>query len=522
MDTIKDNILSVSRPHRLHFAPAALSHFVKESSQHRDPSVFIDEVVAALTSAPTRGQVIGVGDIQQLCVDLNNQKSIQSTGPSGGRTVWALSAFEFPRVAVDRLSGTLSLCPGKVFSCPQDAMDQRLHFALERCLRSNLFQSRNAKVQSQKPAIYNLASLEGLSDESMKISALGHLTRSGEQWLLEDVSTSIPLEVDGSVVLPAAGILGDGCTVVVTGRWNGTVFHCDDVSFPPTETKETSRSAYRGIDLFGNESQPSSTSEDVLVVISQCHFDRQQSLDNLRRVMSEFEGRDESDLLQITFVLIGNFSTTTSVQETPIHMSTSESRGGTFHALCQFSAMVAASVPRVGAHSHFIFVPGPSDASPISGVLPQPPLGEEISVTTKLSSSCPKSVFMSNPCRLQIAGKEVTICRSDFSRSMSAPSVIGGGRVKEGAQPFEHIVKSIVDCRHLVPLKSTNPRVVWGLDSTLSLVTLPDLLILADSTDQWECSYAGTKVLNPGSFSSTTAFTWYSASDDEVTFNQLL
>jgi DNA polymerase epsilon subunit 2 len=414
------------------------------------------------------------------------------------------------------------LSSGKVFGCPQDAMDQRLHFALERCLRSNLFQSRNSKAQSAKPSLYSLASLEGLSDESVKIAALGHLSRAGDRWLLEDVSTSIALNVGSSVTLPTAGIIGDGCTVVITGRWNGTVFHCDDISLPPNETKETSRSAYRGINLFGKDSVPATTSEDVLVVVSQCHFDRQQALDNLRRVLGEFEQREETDLVQLTFVLVGNFSASVSLYDTPIHMSASESQRGTVNALRLFSAMIVAHTPRVGAHSNFIFIPGPTDATPISGVIPQPPLGEELLGLTKLSVACPKAVFASNPCRLQVGGKEITVCRSDFSRSMSTPCIVHPLREECEVHPFEHIVKTIVDCRHLVPLRTVNPRVVWGLDSTLSLVTLPDLLILADSTDQWECVYAGMKVLNPGSFSSTTAFTWYSASDNEVTFNQLL
>lgn len=553
---IKDHILSVSRPYRLHFSPPALQFFVAESKSKRDPAAYVDDVVSLLTALPTKGHVIGVEDLRAIGGEIYEKQRTQHSGINGNSgsgsgvphksLLWTLNASNFPRVSVDRLSGALSPATTKTFSSPYDAADQRLHFALERCMRSGAYQARagnsNANILSShgstssnsKPVLYSLSSLEGLSNDRMHIAVLGHLSLDAaeKQWFIEDGLNSVKVELategwGGGSITPPVGIVGDGSIAVLHGRWNGSVFRCDHVCLPPSETKEASRAAYRGINLFGGNMAPGGPTDDVLVIVSQCHFNRHQSLDCLRRVLAEFESREEEELRQITFALLGNFTSNPAPPDSPMHLSATESRGGsTAAALSSFATMVASYVPRVGANAGFVFVPGPDDDSSISGVLPQPPLGAELLRTTNLSTACPRAQFASNPCRMQLAGQEVTICRAAFAKMLlSAPKSIGNhnqpGDAEGGAQPFEHIVKTVVDSRHLMPLRTLRPRQVWGMDAALSLVTLPDLLVLADSSDPWECEYAGCKVLNPGSFSATTSFTWYSAADNETTFNQL-
>eukprot|EP00742_Colponemidia_sp_Colp-10_P028314 GILJ01035480.1.p1 GENE.GILJ01035480.1~~GILJ01035480.1.p1 ORF type:complete len:382 (+),score=65.95 GILJ01035480.1:97-1146(+) len=152
---------------------------------------------------------------------------------------------------------------------------------------------------------------------------------------------------------------------------------------------------------------------------------------------------------------------------------------------------------------------------------------------------------------------------------------------KPKEQPFEHVAKTIVDNAHLFPAipssfampsssssSNANPMatfqapglnnnnnaataptnlsklnattsatvatlssttgsqvmqrsIIWAQDHALRLSPLPHYLLLCDQTAEWSCTYRGCKVLNPGSFSSTSSFVWFEPAEGNITFNTI-
>ena len=294
----------------------------------------------------------------------------------------------------------------------------------------------------------------------------------------------------------------------------------------------------------------------------------------------------------------------------------------------QLAATISAAAPNIAQHARFVLVPGPRDLSLLRGVVPQPPIPLS-AVLRNFVRRVPHAVAAPNPCRLRFLTKEITIAQSDFYQSLRAesfrvdtrPSTLkqherqqqqhpttlhsaaaqqqhlrrlnavhvdddddaaNGGEANGGpqkAQPFEHVVKTIIDHAHLFPavpssaaavltasgggavgnttignlaaatnasagggassVTASNPilatartatsssalamqrNIVWAQDSALRLAPLPHFLLLCDQTAEWSCTYRGCRALNPGCFSSTGSFVWFTPSDGEVTFNTI-
>lgn len=55
----------------------------------------------------------------------------------------------------------------------------------------------------------------------------------------------------------------------------------------------------------------------------------------------------------------------------------------------------------------------------------------------------------SNPCRLRFGKQEIVVCRAEFQRLLRGMAVLGP---LPGPSPFEHIVATIAQQSHLLPL----------------------------------------------------------------------
>ncbi len=86
--------------------------------------------------------------------------------------------------------------------------------------------------------------------------------------------------------------------------------------------------------------------------------------------------------------------------------------------------------PTLATHSHFLFVPGPTDPWSAS-VLPQPAIPD--SFVAPVLAKVPKARFTTNPCRLRYFGQEIVIMREDLMSRMLRNLVI----VKESVQGEE-------------------------------------------------------------------------------------
>ena len=55
----------------------------------------------------------------------------------------------------------------------------------------------------------------------------------------------------------------------------------------------------------------------------------------------------------------------------------------------------------------------------------------------------------SNPCRLRFGKQEIVVCRAEFQRLLRGMAVLGP---LPGPSPFEHVVATIAQQSHLLPL----------------------------------------------------------------------
>ena len=87
--------------------------------------------------------------------------------------------------------------------------------------------------------------------------------------------------------------------------------------------------------------------------------------------------------------------------------------------------------------------------------------------------------------------------------------------------PLYQLVKTILDQGHLCPLPLTSRPIHWQFDHALRLYPMPDVVILADHTDQYNWRYEDCLVLNPGSFPTDFSFVVYRPSTFETEFSRV-
>ena len=85
----------------------------------------------------------------------------------------------------------------------------------------------------------------------------------------------------------------------------------------------------------------------------------------------------------------------------------------------------------------------------------------------------------------------------------------------------EHLVKTVLDQGHLAPLPLASRPVHWRLDHALRLFPLPDVVVLADATDQYSWRYEDCLALNPGAFPADGSFVVYRPSSNETEFSRI-
>lgn len=422
------------------------------------------------------------------------------------------------------------------------------------------------------------------------------------------------------------GFIVKGACVVAVGKWTPEGYLVKRLELPPGETREVTLSAQNHTDTFGLaphdqrsalEIERAATS-DVIIFVSRPHLDNSSVHFNLSKMFGILKDHSEDELSKMTFVFIGDFcgkavamgeishASGTTVTTVPSNSTVTgivdptlpyiQGREGYAALFTQLAATISAANSKAAQHSRFVFVPGPRDLSILRGVLPQPPMPLD-GVLGGFMKKIPHTTSASNPCRLRFLTKEIVIARSDFYQSLRCESfavATGAGKPtpknphKKGSagvvdvdeddnannnseqqqeQPFEHVVKTIVDHAHLFPSipssfampsasATTNPNnvslmpnqnhklvatssataatlsatsssqvmqrnIIWAQDHALRLSPLPHFLVLCDQTAEWSCTYRGCKVLNPGSFSSTSSFVWFEPAEGNVTFNTI-
>jgi DNA polymerase epsilon subunit 2 len=416
------------------------------------------------------------------------------------------------------------------------------------------------------PGHVELTQIESLVGSRGRRCIFGLLTeRDRGEFYLEDQNSSVRLNLEHAT--HSAGLYTKGCFVLAEGEVRDEVFIVDVLGFPPPETRAQTLVAGGGrVDFLGlpmptdaEREQMKSMEQDnedaMFVVLSDVHLDNPSVMEKLHDLFTGFDVHSKKPPL---FLFIGNF-VSRPCGTGPEQVSMSQFR----EYLGKLGELIA-SFPALVEQSTFVLVPGPDDLG-AANVLPRPPFPHMI---TKLFYEAlgeyehARITFASNPCRIKYYSQEIVVMRdnmikklrrncvltpvdtmddpdeipsdsdassddeddslSDSSEANKTKTKSKRDEVTPGPpQLSEHLVKTLMDQAHLCPLPSHVQPVQWTMDPSLRLYPLPDLLILADHYDQYQCKYADCAVFNPGPFNTDFSFVVYNPSTWATEFSSV-
>ncbi|KAJ1669021.1 DNA-directed DNA polymerase epsilon, subunit B, partial [Coemansia sp. RSA 25] len=411
--------------------------------------------------------------------------------PSSGSDLFTvIDAFDVPAWWYD---------PGKkIFTQPFDGGDilssaeskaalfrQRYDLLKQRVMRNEKFMPVSFSDQ-EKDRFYKLSTVDSLQGrEGERFLIFGMLSQLEEGKLfLEDKAGSIQLDFSELSSRQAAvnGLYTESCFVLIDGYVEDGVLKVEEIGLPPPESKETTKSAFPNVNLFGG--QPSLRTEvqlraievandNGIIVMSDVWLDKQETMDALSTL---FEGFSHSTP-PIAFIFIGDFASKPFV---PGSGETAQYREN-MTALGQ----LIAGFPEIARQSQFVFVPGNNDPWG-QGALPKPPISEYF--TKRLTSRLANVSFTTNPCRIKYCTHEIVVFREDLLKRIRRNSVLPP---VEGTEIVKHLVRTIVDEGHLCPLPQRIRPIYWAHDHAMRVYPIPDVLILADRFDSYSINYEG-------------------------------
>lgn len=445
-----------------------------------------------------------------------------------------------PKVYVDEVSGELKSSAYPVASNRLQALNQRYLLARRRCLRCGLFQKGVEQRLSHEDLLPLLltSAMEGLAP-TVLVAVLGLVIVRGGDVFLEDMRGEIRLKFTDRSRVANHCYVGPGYVVVVTGHWMNGALQVARIDLPPAERREsTLRDVGTSTDLFGLAPadpiaafrEEKKGVQSVIIVMAHVHLDKPGTMGRLARFFERMQSLSEAELRDVTFVFTGDFSSV------PLHFSDASHLPDVFDSSDRLQTLldglgkcIAASAPTAAQQSHFVLVPGPNDMTVLQGFQPQTPIAAHFA--RGLESRTKRLTLAPNPCRLRFFTHEVILARRDFLRdfqlgeskydwdryrSKESAGTDAGAAV---ATSFERVAKTVLDEAHLFP--SIDEAMLWKMDDALRIPVLPHTMLLCDSTEQWECHYKGVHVVNPGSFTVSGTFLWYTPADGQCSLSTL-
>lgn len=563
-----------ARLHHYHIDPFALKRFSEflnevQLEDQEDRRNLLHDVFVILKRICAKDRIIDNGKMNDaINLQVAKMGSI-SLDVKRKPSVLVIPLANVPRVRVNEFSDELRVYPPDTTCAHKgrlEALRHRYLLARRRSLRSEVY-CRDIHQSSGSgdggTPLLSTSGLEGIPTSSI-VAVLGLLTRRADMYFLEDLNGRIPLrwEYDSLASLQAHSFILEGFIIIATGSWSDEVFRVIRANLPPAERRElTIKDAGTSTDVFGMAPTDKVTAWDaeqqavqsVIVFLAHIHLDKSETVQHLQKFFLTMEERSEHELEDTTFVFIGGFCSMPlnwGNGDSAVDPSFAVEEDRSYHLKSLLNLLgecIATNAPTAASHSNFILIPGPQDITLLSGLLPQPPI--PTSFISGLKKKLKQLSVASNPCRLRFFTQEIVVCRRDYLRTFQRAerqcwgSLSGGyersksfsssSAVEEESKPedppekkrshtleFERVAKTILDEAHLCP-DLLNGGVAWKLDDALSLPALPHLLLVCDAVEQWECFYKDVHVVNPGSFSASGTFLWYTPADRECSIGQI-
>ncbi|ODV86717.1 hypothetical protein CANARDRAFT_6292 [[Candida] arabinofermentans NRRL YB-2248] len=431
-----------------------------------------------------------------------------------------------------------------------DYFVDRFHLLKDRLLRNENFQpasfsalnsmsgaATSSLQQHQITVIKNLLGRHG-----NRFLLFGLLTKSSAGlWQLQDDTDHIDLEL-GQCLFPSNSYFTPGNYVICDGIYSSSSkFYVSSMIHPPSEKRELSLDVLGYLDfnstfskngkidiglrknLFALEKKNITHKFIILggdIYLSDLRI--LESLDKLFTKLTKDINEEAADPVAIVFS--GPFSEV-PFDSTPSSSTTQTTSSGIYKSYFDSLAAILEKFPDLCKSAKFIFVPG--DHDPWSSMVTKnansfwPKMKIPRVFGSRLSRIVRDIEWCSNPCRLNYLSHDVVIVRDDLGDRFRRNDISYLSKAKEeeadsdvleidklskpkiSTETFESrkVVKTLLDQGNLSPFTSSVRPVLTNYGNSLSLVPLPTLLVLVDSTSpKFDLIYENCHVVNPGKF----------------------
>ncbi|XP_015117710.1 DNA polymerase epsilon subunit 2 [Diachasma alloeum] len=382
----------------------------------------------------------------------------------------------------------------------------RLSLLRQRTMRQEPFAPRKFGEKNKEKK--ELVPVEFLLTDSRQgnLYVMGILSQLVDgQYFLEDTGGAVKIDLTKAVF--DEGLITEGCIVIAHGYYEDGVLEVKRIHLPPTEPSADLRASFGTENTFGGPHKTSlKCSEklqrhqeahhtDMIVIISELWLDNAEVLEKFRVILEGY-----SDDPPIAFIICGHFLSC------PPNVSSGKKLQEGFRHLAE----LIESYEEIKNTSKFVFVPGPQDLG-AAKILPRGPLPRKI--LEDFRRKVPAAVLAGNPCRIQYCTKEIVVFREDMIAKMCRNTL----KYPEQGNFYDHYAKTMISQSHLAPMSLPVVPVYWRHDHALQLFPTPDLIIVADHSQQYTTKVDDCQVLNPGTFPRNNfSFKVYRPGTDEV------
>jgi hypothetical protein len=151
-------------------------------------------------------------------------------------------------------------------------------------------------------------------------------------------------------------------------------------------------------------------------------------------------------------------------------------------------------------NTYIAIIPGPDEFSLFSG-FPKHPILETFLAPMRKKINL---IAATNPARFSLFGKEVVFFRDNLNKKLSKNSLI---KCTDNSKNTDFYVHTVLCQGNLAPIDYNITSRIWHLAHSMTILPLPDILVLADVVMDFNTKVGNTRVINPGNF--TKDFTFY-------------
>lgn len=328
--------------------------------------------------------------------------------------------------------------------------------------------------KSENSLINTIDSLIGCRGEKI---VFGVLTRvDGKSWVLEDLNSSIKLEISKTIE-KNSGFFCEGCVVLVQGIHNDGIFNVSCMAQPPVSW--ISDDPFPTPSIRWNIPWPD---HSLIIVLSNVHLDDPRVLNMLDKL---FQGY--SEYTNLMFIFIGNFSS----QKVPDAYK--------YQKMFENFSEILQKYQKLKDTAMWVFIPGPNDPG-LGDFMPRqffPPMF--VHSLTDLN----RVKLSSNPSWVSFCGKKIGFVRVDQLRKMQRTTATEPN-YEENKEPEAHLAHTLIRQGHLCP--SLHTQVLPGYDHALRIDQKIDFLCIAENTKSFVYDIEGVVAFNPGHFSRYSSF----------------